>query len=198
MTMKAIAVSVVSASLAFAAEAVSAPQGMNAVAENEVDIDVLCPPRPETAARFRAGAYPPAARPYREAALAAFRYMTSIPSMRTLVETGVPDQKYQHNAYVSKTHAAHIEGMLRWADAEPEQRSVALRFAAASAELLLKELEPSYALLPHWPPTYGRVPLKYDPATDGPYGKASMIGNEPEAAVRYRGEVMLIYPAAFG
>ena len=63
-----------------------------------VDIDVLCPPRPETAAKFCPGAYPGAARPYREAAKMIYRYMTSLRGMTALVETGKPDQKYQHNA----------------------------------------------------------------------------------------------------
>ena len=69
----------------------------------EVDIDRLCPPRAETAARYEAGAYPAAVRPYRDAAIAVYRYMTSLPAMTALVETGKPSQKYQHNAYVSKT-----------------------------------------------------------------------------------------------
>ena len=43
----------------------------------------LCPPRPETAAPFEPGAYPPAARPYLEAARMAYDYMTSQPVMCT-------------------------------------------------------------------------------------------------------------------
>ena len=164
----------------------------------QVDIDRLCPPKPETAAKYRAGAYPPAARSYREAAKMAYRYMTSLPAMTVLVETGKPNQKYQHNAYVSKTHAAHIKAMLDWAKLEPEKRETAMRFAKASAEFLLKELEPADAPLAFWPPTYGRKPLEFDPKTDGPYKKRAMIGNEPEAAVKYRGEVMLLYPADVG
>ena len=88
----------------------------------EAEVDRICPPRPETAAPFKAGTYPPAARPYREAALRAFAYMASLPAMRTLVETGEPEQTYQHNAYVSKTHAAHIVRMLEWARREPARR----------------------------------------------------------------------------
>ena len=161
-------------------------------------VDALCPPRPETSAKYVAGAYSAADRPYREAALAAYRYMTSLPAMTALVNTGKPNQKYQHNAYVSKTHAAHIEAMLSWAENEPEQREMALRFAKASAEYLLKELEPEDVPLAWWPPTYGRKPLEYDSKTDGPYKKTAMIGNEPAGAVRYRGEVMLLYPAEVG
>ena len=168
----------------------------NAIAN--VDIDKLCPPRAETAAKFQAAAYPPAVRPYCEAAKMAFRYMTSLPAMTALVETGKPNQRYQHNAYVSKTHAAHIRAMLDWAKLEPDRRETAMRFAKASAEFLLKELEPADATLAHWPPTYGRRPLEFDPKTDGPYKKPAMIGNEPEGAVKYRGEVMLLYPANVG
>ena len=163
----------------------------------EVDIDRLCPPRPETAAKFRAGAYPAAARPYREAAQKAFAYMTSLPAMRTLVETGKVDQNYQHNAYVAKTHAAHVCQMLAWARIEPAKRDEAMRFAKASAEYLLTQLEPADATLAFWPPTYIREPLCGDRAKSGAKGTA-MVGSEPEGAVRYRGEVMLIYPANAG
>ena len=164
---------------------------------SEAEVDNLCPPRPETAADFHAGAYPPAARPYREAALGAFAYMASLPAMRTLVETGEPEQTYQHNAYVSKTHAAHIVQMLEWARREPSRRDEAMRYAAASAEYLLSQLEPPDAPLAWWPPTYGRTPLRRDPS-DGGANRPSMVGNEPEGAVKYRGEVMLIYPADVG
>ena len=58
---------------------------------SEAEVDRLCPPRAETAAEFKAGTYPPAARPYREAALKAFAYMASLPAMRTLVEKGEPE-----------------------------------------------------------------------------------------------------------
>jgi len=166
------------------------------IGEDKFDqVDELCPPLPETAAKFVEGSYPPAARPYREAALMAYSYMTSIPDMTVLLETGKPYQKYQHNAYVSKTHAAHIDAMMDLAKADPSQKDKAMAFAKASAEFLLSELEPADAPLAFWPPTYGREPLEFDPETDGPYHKIAMVGNEPEGAVKYRGEVMLLYPA---
>ena len=159
----------------------------------------LCPPRPETAARFRGeAAYPAAAKPYRDCAKAAFEYMTALPAMTTLVETGEPDNHYQHNAYPSKTHAWHIRAMLAYAKLDPSARAKALRFAAASAEYLATQLEPADAPLAYWPPTYGRKPLKFDPRTDGPEKGNEMVGNEPAGAVRYRGEVMLVYPAEVG
>ena len=167
-------------------------------ASAEVDIDRLCPPRPETAAPFRAEICPPAVKPYRQAALDAYHYMVSLPAMTVLVETGKPNQRYQHNAYVSKTHAAHVMAMLDWAAAEPAAREKAMRFARASAEFLLGELEPADAPLAYWPPTYCRKPLEYDPKTDGPYNKPHMYGNEPQGAVKYRDEVMLVYPAQVG
>ena len=163
----------------------------------EAEVDRICPPRPETAAPFKPGTYPPAARPYREAALRAFAYMASLPAMRTLVETGEPEQTYQHNAYVSKTHAAHIVRMLEWAWREPARRDEAMRFAAASANYLLSQLEPPDTPLAWWPPTYGRKPLRCDPA-DGGENRSLMVGNEPVGAVKFRGEEMLIYPADVG
>ena len=149
-------------------------------------------------ARFEDVAFPPAAMPYREAARRIFAYMTALPAMRTLVETGEPEQGYQHNAYVSKTHAAHITAMLAWAQKMPESRAQAMRFAAASAELLLRELEPAGAPLAHWPPTYGRRPLRGGLKADGGGARKAMVGNDPEGAAKYRREVMLCYPAAVG
>ena len=162
------------------------------------EVDRLCPPRSETAAKFKAGTYPPAARSYFEAAKMAYDYMTKLPAMTVLVKTGKPNQKYQHNAYVSKIHAAHIEAMLDWMKFDSANCDKAMCFAKASAEFLLTELEPKDAPLAWWPPTYGRKPLKFDPKTDGPYKKPAMVGNEPEGAVKYRGEVMLLYPADVG
>ena len=164
----------------------------------EVDIDSLCPPRPETAAVFTPGTYPDKVKGYREAALDACNYMMSIPDMTWLADHGEPYNLYQHNAYVSKTHAAHIETMIALAQKEPALREEAMRLARASAEYLLSELEPEDAPLAFWPPTYIREPLPYNPDTDGPYIKFAMIGNEPESAVKCRGEVMLLYPADVG
>lgn len=163
-----------------------------------VDIDTLCPPRPETAAEFKPGTYPGAVRPYREAALMAYNYMINLPDMTCLAETGEPYNLYQHNAYVSKTHAAHINAMIGLAKEEPSLAEPAMRLAKASAEYLLRELEPEDAPLAFWPPTYIREPLAYNPETDGPADRFAMVGNEPEAAVKYRGEVMLLYPADVG
>jgi len=172
-----------------------AAHGMTSVYEK---IDSLCPPLPETAAKFVEGSYPPAIRTYREAGLAAYKYMMNIPDMQALLETGVPYNLYQHNAYISKTHAAHINGMLSLAKADPSQKEKAMEYAKASAEFLLSELEPADAVLPFWPPTYGRKPLEYDEETDGPYMGIAMVGNDPEGADKYRGEVMLVYPSSVG
>lgn len=141
---------------------------------------------------------PPRACSYREAARRAFDYMTALPAMRTLVEKGEPEQTYQHNAYVAKTHAAHIHSMLDCASRMPECRDKAMTFARASAEFLMGELEPANAPLAYWPPTYGRKPLRHDPKKDGDKKRNSMVGNEPAGAVKYRKEVMLVYPADVG
>ena len=144
------------------------------------------------------GGYAPAKRPYREAARMIYEYMTSLPAMTKLVETGVPDQTYQHNAYPSKTHAAHIGAMLYWAGFDPANREKAMRFARASGDYLLSQLEPADALLAWWPPTYGRKPLDYDPSIDGGKNRRSMEGNDPKGAAKYRGQVMSLYPADVG
>ena len=139
-----------------------------------------------------------AARPYREAARMVYEYMTALPAMKTLVETGVPDQNYQHNAYPSKTHAAHIKAMLEWAQFDQKNREKAMRFARASGDYLLSQLEPAGAPLAFWPPTYGRKPLAYDPKANGGENRPAMVGNDPEGAAKYRGQVMTLYPADVG
>jgi len=184
--------------LRIALSALSVFCGLSLAQAQPKDIDKLCPPRPETAAKFRKGSYPPAARPYREAGLMAFKYMMSLPDMSCLVETGIPYNYYQHNAYTSKTHASHISSMIFLSKADPSQKEEAMKFAKASAEYMLTQLEPADAPLAFWPPTYGREPLAYNPETDGPYVKFAMLGNEPEAAVKLRPEVMLLYPASVG
>ncbi len=148
-------------------------------------------------APFR-GQCAPAARPYRLAALMIYDYMTSLPAMTRLVETGLPDQEYQHNAYPSKTHAAHIAAMLDWAAFDHANREKAMRFAVASGDYLLSQLEPPDAPLAFWPPTYGREPLAFDPAANGGENRPSMVGNDPEGAAKYRGQVMTLYPASAG
>ena len=138
------------------------------------------------------------ARHYREAARMVYRYMTSLPAMNTLVETGVPDQNYQHNAYPSKTHAAHIKAMLEWAAFDKTNKDKAMRFARASGDYLLSQLEPADAPLAFWPPTYGRKPLECDPEANGGENRKAMVGNDPEGAAKYRGQVMTLYPADVG
>ena len=114
------------------------------------------------------------------------------------METGIPDQSYQHNAYPSKTHAAHITAMLAWAESDPSRAARAMQFARASGDYLLSQLEPAEAPLAYWPPTYGRQPLDCDPATAGGAKRRSMVGNDPEGAAKYRGQVMSLYPASVG
>ena len=144
------------------------------------------------------GNYKPARRSYRDAARMIYEYMTSLPAMNTLVKTGIPDQNYQHNAYPSKTHAAHVAAMLKWAEFDPKNKGKAIRFAIASGEYLLSQLEPADAPLAFWPPTYGRKPLDFDPNANGGKNRKSMVGNDPEGAAKYRGQVMTLYPADVG
>lgn len=144
------------------------------------------------------GGYAPAKHSYRDAALMIYEYMVSLPAMKMLVETGIPDQDYQHNAYPSKTHAAHIKAMLDWAEFDPKNRDKAMRFAIASGEYLLSQLEPADAPLAFWPPTYGRKPLQFDPKANGGKDRKAMVGNDPEGAAKYRGQVMTLYPADVG
>ena len=144
------------------------------------------------------GCHAGAKRSYREAARMIYEYMTALPAMKTLVETGRPDQNYQHNAYPSKTHAAHVMAMLDWAASDPANGEKARRFARASGEYLLSQLERPDAPLAYWPPTYGRKPLACDQSGKDGKKRHAMVGNDPEGAAKYRGQVMSLYPADVG
>ena len=59
-------------------------------------------------APFKEGSYPPAKRPYAEAAALVYDYLFSRPSTRHLAETGEMDFTYSRNAYPAKMGSAVI------------------------------------------------------------------------------------------
>jgi len=130
------------------------------------------------AAGFREGAYPKAAKPYCEAAIGVYDYVFNMKETRYLLQTGKPDPSYDLNSYVSKMMAALVKGMVRYGDLAPERRATAFAVARAAADHLIAKSEPADAPLAFFPPTY-----------DGRGEKGNNAGE------RYRGQVMLIYPA---
>ena len=124
-------------------------------------------------APFREGAYPPAKRPYAEAAALAYEYLYSRPSTRHLAETGEMDFSYSKNAYPAKMGSAVISTMVRYAAMRPERAAEALATAAKQGDWLLRHSQPADAPLAFFPPTY--------------------VGDRLTAK-KYAGECMLMYP----
>ena len=132
-------------------------------------------------AGFDASGYPPAARPYREAALMAYDFIFRSPGARHLLETGETDPGSWVNAYPTKMMSAMIEAMLRYAKLRPERASEALKIARAAADYLIKHSEKPGSPLASCPPTYETRP-----------------GLKVYAAKTYEGQMMMIYPADAG
>ena len=128
------------------------------------------------AAGFREGAYPPAKRGYREAALGVYDYILGMKETQYLLDTGKLDLAYPINSYASKLCAALIRAMIHCAGREPARRERAMKVARLAAEYLIERSEPPDAPLAHFPPTYA-----------GP--------GENNTGTRNAGKIMLIYPA---
>lgn len=132
-------------------------------------------------AGFDASGCPPAARPYREAALMAYDFIFQSPGARHLLATGETDPKCRVNAYPTKMMSAMIEAMLRYARLRPETKGEALQIARAAADYLIAHSEKPGSPLASCPPTYETRPeLKVT------------------AAKTYEGQMMMIYPADAG
>ena len=124
-------------------------------------------------APFKEGAYPPAKRPYAEAAALVYDYLYSRPSTRHLAKTGEMDFTYSRNAYPAKMGSAVISAMVQYASRRPERAAEALEIAKKQGEWLLKHSQPKGAPLAFFPPTYAGDKL---------------------TAKKYAGECMLMYP----
>ena len=124
-------------------------------------------------APFREGAYPPAKRPYAEAAALVYDYLYARPSTRHLAKTGEMDFTYSRNAYPAKMGSAVISAMVQYAARRPERAAEALDIARKQGEWLLRHSQPKDAPLAFFPPTYAGDKL---------------------TAKKYAGECMLMYP----
>lgn len=125
-------------------------------------------------APFRPGAYPPAARPYAEAAAMACEHIYQMPNTQHLAKHGEPDPAYDLNCYPAKMNTGVINAMLDYAKRRPDHAEDALAVACAAADYLLRISQPASAPLAHFPPTY--------------------IGDKIKAK-DYAGQNMLLYPA---
>lgn len=137
---------------------------------------------------FRPGLCPPASRTYRECVRLICEYVINLPAVTSILEDGKPDPHYRYSSLISKTHASHINAMVRWAELYPDLSERIMRLARASGDYLLSELEPPDAPLAYWPPTYRR---------DRPTTQADR-DRLPEGTEPRHGTVMTLYPAEAG
>ena len=121
---------------------------------------------------------------YGEAAKRYYDWLFDQPNTVSFREKGVPNGGHVDllEIYPSKMDSALIRAMVHYAKMCPEKREAALRTARNVADYLLSISQPADAPLAHFPPTYWK---KENQKTDF-------------ASIRYRGQVMLVYPAHVG
>lgn len=134
-------------------------------------------------ARFRPGTYPAPKRTYAEATARLYDYIFNLPSTKYLLANAKPDPDYNLNAYPAKMMTALIGAGVRYAQACPDRRDVALKLARYAADYLISISLPADAVLAHFPPTY-----------DKPKPGHGLGGAGPSR----QGQNMLIYPAEAG
>ena len=119
-------------------------------------------------APFRPGAYPPAARPYGDAARMAFDNLFESKQMRILRETGDIDREYPHNCYPAKMLSAAIVAMVHYAGIRPDRREAALKTAKNGADWLLAHTIKAPSPLAGFPFTYDHHPEADDSLSSAP------------------------------
>ena len=134
---------------------------------------------------------PPAACPYRECAVKAYKYAMSQSFIRYWLERGVPDPSYDLNAYPSKMIEMLGKAMLSYARLCPEDAAEALKVAVNAADYLLSITPGGSDPLPWLPPTYD---LSFCPDPEK-YGVETANWT---AARGHSGTMMMIYPAGVG
>ena len=128
------------------------------------------------AAVFR-GPYPPAPRPYREAAARVYADVARLPQVQGWLDSDGPPEGYDLYCYPSKILGSMIRSLCRHAAScgDPLAGVRSLEIARRMADWLIARSEPEGAPLAHFPPTYW--------------------GNRRRVAVENAGRIMLSYPA---
>lgn len=132
-------------------------------------------------------AYPPKARPYRECAHKALRFVYEDPMVQYWLLYGVPKPDYPHNVYPSKTIASILRAMICYAKLEPGNAENAMKLARRAADYLLSISFGADHPLAYLPPTYSFKGLD-----------AEAVNKVAPAAWGCQGTMMMIYPVAAG
>ncbi|MBR1705362.1 MAG: hypothetical protein IJ721_01080 [Bacteroidales bacterium] len=98
--------------------------------------------------------YPEAARPYRDAAVAAARFAHGLPAIQSWKNATVPDMSLPFNAYPCKTIGSTVRMECLVARLCPELSEEALAIARHAAAFLIAQSRPASATLAYFPPTY--------------------------------------------
>lgn len=121
------------------------------------------------------GPYPPAARPYREAARRVYAAVFAMPHVQGWLTHNEPPEGYDLYCYPAKTLSAMIRALCRQASAEPKDAARAKAIACRMADWLIAQSQPANAAFAHFPPTYW--------------------GTRRDVSVKNAGLCMLLYPA---
>lgn len=130
-------------------------------------------------------ALPPKARSYREAALAAYRFIYEDEMVQHWLIHGTPKPDYPHNVYPAKTIDAIMRAMVTYAQMEPANAENALKLARRAADYLISISFPAGHPLAFLPPTYSFKGLD-----------AEAVNEVAPAAKDCVGTTMMIYPVS--
>ena len=134
---------------------------------------------------------PEAVSSYRECARRAYEYAMNQPFVRYWLEHGVPDPSYDLNTYPSKIISALVNALITYGRYYPEAKENALKTAVAAADWMIGITPRGDHPLADLPPTYY---LDFCPDPD----KYGIRTANYAQALKYRGTLMMIYPASAG
>ena len=109
-------------------------------------------------APYRPGSYPPAKRPYAEAARMAYLNVLQSESVDILARTGDIDRRYPHNCYPAKMMSRLIFGMVELSELDPSLRDKAMKVAENAADWMLAHTIKPPSPLAGFPVTYDHHP----------------------------------------
>ena len=109
-------------------------------------------------APYRPGSYPPAKRPYAEAARMAYLNVLQSESVGILARTGDIDRRYPHNCYPAKMMSRLIFGMVELSELDPSLRDKAMKVAENAADWMLAHTIKPPSPLAGFPVTYDHHP----------------------------------------
>ena len=136
-------------------------------------------------APYRPGSYPPAKRPYAEAARMAYLNVLKSESVDILARTGDIDRRYPHNCYPAKMMSRLIFGMVELSELDPSLRDKAMKVAENAADWML-----AHTIKP--PSSLAGFPVTYDHHPEA----ANVEPTAPARISKARADVsMNIYPA---